>query len=50
MPNNIVGVNKAAAETGTAAGKVLGPAEALGRQAETLRAEVRKFLADIRAA
>jgi len=46
----IAGVNHAAAETGTAANQVLSSADDLGRQAETLRGEVGKFLAHIRAA
>jgi len=50
VSSNIVGVNQAAAETGTAAGQVLTAAEALGKQAETLRADVDKFLVNIRAA
>jgi len=50
VSSNIVGVNRASAETGTAASQVLTSAETLGRQAETLRADVDKFLADIRAA
>ncbi|HVJ55558.1 MAG TPA: methyl-accepting chemotaxis protein [Aliidongia sp.] len=47
---NIVSVNQAAAETGAAAGMVLTSAEELGHQAETLRTNVDKFLARIRAA
>jgi len=47
---NIVGVNQAAAETGAAADQVLTSAEELGRQAETLRADIDSFLAEIRAA
>ena len=50
VSSNIVGVNQAAAETGTAAGQVLTSAEELGKQAETLRADVDKFLANVRAA
>jgi methyl-accepting chemotaxis protein len=50
VSSNIIGVNQASAETGTAANQVLTSAEMLGRQAETLRADVDKFLADIRAA
>jgi len=50
VSSNIVGVNQAAAETGTAACQVLTAAEALGKQAETLRADVDKFLVNIRAA
>lgn len=50
MSSNIVSVNQAASETGAAAGMVLTAAEALGKQAETLRADVDQFLANIRAA
>jgi len=47
---NIVGVNQAAAKTGLAAGQVLKAAETLGSQADCLRTDVDRFLADIRAA
>jgi methyl-accepting chemotaxis protein len=47
---NIIGVNQAASETGAAASMVLSSAEELGRQADTLRGNVGKFLAKIRAA
>ena len=47
---NIAGVNRAAGETGAAASQVLSSAEQLGRQSETLRAEVSRFLEKIRAA
>ncbi|WP_029007383.1 methyl-accepting chemotaxis protein [Azospirillum halopraeferens] len=47
---NIVGVNQAASETGSAASQVLGAAEGLTRQAETLRTEVTRFIATVRAA
>jgi methyl-accepting chemotaxis protein len=47
---NIAGVNRAASETGQAAGQVLASAEQLGRQSETLRGEVDRFLEKIRAA
>jgi methyl-accepting chemotaxis protein len=50
VSSNIVGVNRAAGETGVAAGHVLNSAEELGKQAQTLRAEVGSFLANIRAA
>jgi methyl-accepting chemotaxis protein len=50
VSSNIVSVNHAASETGAAAGMVLTAAEALGKQAETLRADVDQFLANIRAA
>ncbi len=50
VSRNIVGVNQAASETGGAARQVLCAADELGRQAETLRGEVGRFLANIRAA
>jgi methyl-accepting chemotaxis protein len=50
MSSSIAGVTRAAGETGTAAAQVLGLAQALGTQAETLRANVDGFLAKIRAA
>jgi methyl-accepting chemotaxis protein len=50
VSDNIVGVNQTAAKTGMAADQVHTAAETLGRQAETLRTEVDKFLANIRAA
>jgi methyl-accepting chemotaxis protein len=50
VSSNITGVNHAAGETGAAAGKVLGSADALGQQAKTLRDEIDAFLAHIRAA
>ncbi|MGQ9369210.1 methyl-accepting chemotaxis protein [Azospirillum sp. ST 5-10] len=49
VSSSVVGVNHAAAETGTAANQVLSSAEDLGRRAETLRADVGRFLANIRA-
>jgi methyl-accepting chemotaxis protein len=50
VSSNIVGVNQAAGETGAAASQVLASAEELGKQAETLRADVGSFLANIRSA
>jgi methyl-accepting chemotaxis protein len=50
VSSNIVGVNQAAGETGAAANQVLAAAEELGKQAETLRADVDSFLANIRIA
>ena len=50
VSSNILGVDQAAATAGTAAAAVLGSAEKLGRQAESLGANVDRFLADIRAA
>jgi methyl-accepting chemotaxis protein len=49
--SSIIGsVNQAASETGSAATNVLSSAEALGRQSETLRNEVGRFLEKMRAA
>jgi methyl-accepting chemotaxis protein len=50
ISTNIVGVNRAAADTGAAAGHVLSAAGDLSRQSESLRGEVEAFLANIRAA
>jgi methyl-accepting chemotaxis protein len=50
VSETIAGVNRAANETGAAAGQVLSSSVELGRQAETLRSEVDRFLAQIRAA
>jgi methyl-accepting chemotaxis protein len=50
VSSNITGVNQAAAETSTVSGQVLGSADNLGKQAGVLRADVDKFLANIRAA
>jgi methyl-accepting chemotaxis protein len=50
VSSNIAGVNQAADKTGAAAGKVLVSAEQLSGQAATLRADVDRFLANIRAA
>ncbi|MBE0529670.1 MAG: HAMP domain-containing protein [Rhodospirillales bacterium] len=47
---NIGGVSQAANETGAAAGQINRAAGELSRQSETLRAEVDKFLANVRAA
>jgi len=47
---NIVGVSRGAGETGKAASEVLSSADELGRQAESLRGEVDRFLDKIRAA
>ncbi len=46
---NIENVSKAAGETGTAAGQVLGASQGMARQAESLRGEVDRFLREIRA-
>ena len=50
VSGNITGVNEAARETGTVSGEVLASAEKLGRQAAAMRADVDRFLANIRAA
>ena len=50
VSSNITGVNEAAHETGIVSGEVLASAEKLGRQAAALRADVDRFLANIRAA
>ncbi len=50
VSGNISAVNKAADKTGSAANKVLFSAEQLSGQAATLRADVDRFLANIRAA
>ncbi len=47
---NVAGVTQAAGETGSAATQVLGAAGGLAREAETLRGEVGRFLATVRAA
>ena len=50
VSNTIVGVTKAAADTGTASGQVLTSAGDLATQSEMLRAQVDGFIAKIRAA
>jgi len=50
VSSNISGVNQAADKTGSAASRVLSSAEQLSGQAATLRADVDRFLANIRAA
>jgi methyl-accepting chemotaxis protein len=50
VSENITGVSRAATETGTAAGQVLGAAGELSHQAELLRSELGKFIAKVRAA
>ena len=47
---NVSQVTDAAGQTGAAASQVLGAAQELAQQAETLRGQVERFLADIRAA
>ena len=48
VSSNITGVAKAASQTGAAASQVLGAAQDLAKQAETLRSSVDQFLARIR--
>src|ERR1700733_15368906 len=50
VSSNISGVNQSADKTGAAATKVLSSAEQLSSQAATLRADVDRFVANIRAA
>jgi len=50
VSSNIAAVNQAADKTGSAASHVLSSAEQLSGQAATLRADVDRFLANIRAA
>ncbi len=50
VSRNIVGVNQAAGKTGAAANQVLRSAEQLSGQAASLRADVDRFLVNIRAA
>ena len=50
VSSNIAAVNQAADKTGSAASKVLSSSEQLSGQAATLRADVDRFLANIRAA
>ncbi|WP_035693508.1 methyl-accepting chemotaxis protein [Azospirillum halopraeferens] len=50
VSGNVVQVSDAATRTGTAATQVLGASNELSQQAETLRRDVERFLADIRAA
>jgi len=50
VSSNIASVNQAAEKTGSAAGQVLSSAEQLSGQATKLRADVDRFLANIRAA
>lgn len=50
VTTNIVGVSQAAGSTGEAAGEVLSAARDLSKQAERLTAEVKTFIAGVRAA
>ncbi len=50
VSSNIAGVSQAASETGQSASQVLEAAGELSSQSETLRAEIDRFLAEIRAA
>ena len=50
VSSNILGVNQAVGKTGTAANQVLVSAEQLSSQAAQLRADLDRFLVNIRAA
>ncbi len=50
VSTNIVGVTKASSETGATADQVLNAAQEMARQTESLRCEVERFLADVKAA
>ncbi len=50
VTGNLAGVARASEDTGAAASQVLASASALSRQSEHLSAEVKRFLATIRAA
>ncbi len=50
VTSNITGVNQAARDTGTAATQVLNSTGDLTKQSETLRGQVEKFLAAVKAA
>jgi methyl-accepting chemotaxis protein len=50
VSSNIGGVSAAANDTGAAATQIRGASAELSRQSETLRTEVEKFLANVRAA
>jgi len=50
VSSNIGGVSQAANDTGAAATQIQSTAEDLSKQSETLRAEVDRFLANVRAA
>ena len=50
VSSNIAGVNQAAVDAGSAAGQVLAASDALNAQADSLRQEIDRFLAGIRAA
>ncbi|GAB4190973.1 MAG: HAMP domain-containing methyl-accepting chemotaxis protein [Thalassobaculales bacterium] len=50
VSSNIAGVTQAAGHTGSASSQLLGAAQDLSVQSETLRAEVERFLAEVRSA
>ena len=50
VSHNVGGVREAAQQTGAAASQVLSSARELSRSGETLRAQVRDFLGEVRAA
>jgi methyl-accepting chemotaxis protein len=50
VSTNIVGVTRASGTTGQTAGEVLTAAQEMAKQAESLRGEVERFLAEVKAA
>ena len=50
VTTNIVGITQASNETGSATGLILQSAGSLSRDAEALRTEVARFLAEVRSA
>ena len=50
VASNITDVNRGASETGTASAQVLGSAQSLARESGSLKAEVERFVATVRAA
>jgi methyl-accepting chemotaxis protein len=50
VSTNIVGVTRASGTTGQTAGEVLSAAQEMAKQAESLRGEVERFLAEVKAA
>ncbi|HEX2116061.1 MAG TPA: HAMP domain-containing methyl-accepting chemotaxis protein [Alphaproteobacteria bacterium] len=50
VSSNIAGVTKASSTTGQTAGEVLSAAQEMAKQAESLRGEVERFLAEVKAA
>ena len=50
VSSNITGVTKASSTTGRTASEVLSAAQQMAKQAESLRGEVERFLAEVKAA